>query len=337
MAQENQGQQQLETEGAAPLEGEVVFLDPFTCGVHKDGGKRYKIDPQTGTRTDQVDDQLGEHVEQFLSGREELPPGAVRASLEDVFSKQVLVPRYYDERWLNGFRRLLDREGLGAVSLGELEDEGIIEVRGGHGSPSNDNRHGDIPYIKVSDIRSLRVNVNPTNLVTETVARRYWRGEGSGLEAWDLVTPNRASSNIGEFAVLLPGEERILITKEVFVVRVARGPEGGSGGRPGFDPFYLLWALCLKAVREQWQRITLMQTNREDVGKRYREILVPEPPDEDWASRVSEPFRTYFTTIAEARERFAEAVSGSGYEYIASALSASGEVAEEESAPPAEE
>lgn len=320
-------------ENDVPLEGEVVFLDPFTCGVDKDGGKRYKRDPETGIRTDEVDNQLGDHVERFLSGDTVLPPGAVRASLQDVFSNQVLVPRYYDERWLDGFQDMLDRDNLSAVSLGELEDEGVIEVRGGHGSPSGDNRHGDIPYIKVSDIRSLRVNVNPTNLVTEAVARKYWRVGNSGLEAWDLVTPNRASSNIGEFAVLLPGEERILITKEVFVVRVARGYGDGDSERPGFDPFYLLWALCLKAVRQQWQRVTLMQTNREDVGKRYREILVPAPPNEDWARNVSAPFREYFTTIAEARERFAAAVSVSGYEYIASALSAGGEIQDVESEP----
>lgn len=254
---------------------EVVFLNPFTCGVYKDGGRRYKVDSETGLRTDEIDDELGEHVRQFMQGEE--VPGAIRAPLEEVFSNQVLVPRYYDDRWLDDFRRLISRENLGSVSLGELEDGGIIEVRGGHGSPSNDNRLGDIPYIKVSDIRSLRINVNPTNLVTEAVARSFWRSEDSGLRAWDLITPNRASSNIGEFAILLPGEERIVITKEVFVIRIAPSLLGTTGEESGFDPFYLLWALCLKAVRKQWQRVTLMQTNREDVGRRYREILIPEP------------------------------------------------------------
>ena len=30
------------------------------------------------------------------------------------------------------------------------------------------------------------------------VARSFWRDSDSGLQAWDLITPNRASSNIGE-------------------------------------------------------------------------------------------------------------------------------------------
>lgn len=147
------------------------------------------------------------------------------------------------------------------------------------------------------------------------VAESFWRGTDSGLRAWDVITPNRASSNIGEFAVLLPGEERIVITKEVFVVRVI-------GGRDeGWSPFYLLWTLCLKAVRKQWQRVALMQTNREDVSNRYREILLPIPRDVAWAEAVSGPFRDYFTTLAAARTTFVTSLSESGYEYIASAHS----------------
>lgn len=291
--------------------GDVVFLNPFTCGIYKDGGTRYKIDLPTGIRTEEIDNQLGEQVDQFVEGHE--APGVVRVKLEDIFSNQVLVPKYYDNRWLDDFQNLLSRERLTSISLGELEKNKILKVRGGHGSPGNDNRNGNIPYVKVSDIRSLRVNVNPTNLVSKAVAESFWRGVDSGLRAWDLITPNRASSNIGEFAVLLPGEEPIVITKEVFVLRLL------GDGDTAWDPFYLLWALCLKAVRKQWQRIALMQTNREDVGQRYREILLPKPHDIEWAKAVSAPFRDYFTSLAVARTTFVSSLSSSGYEYIASA------------------
>jgi type I restriction enzyme M protein len=292
---------------------EVIFLNPFTCGIYKDGGIRYKIDPRTGERTDQVDNELGEQVDKFIGGVE--APGVIHVPLEDVFGKRVIVPRYYDTRWLDDFHTLLAAENLEAVSLGELKEVGIIKVRGGHGSPSNDRRSGHIPYVKVSDIRSLRININPTNLVTDVVARKFWKGSHSGLHAWDLITPNRASSNIGEFAVLLPGEEQVVLTKEVFVIRVTGGQE------QGWDPFYLLWALCLKAVRKQWGRVVLMQTNREDVGNRYQEIYLPKPRSQDWARAVSAPFRDYFTTLATARTRFLASLTESGYEYIASAHS----------------
>lgn len=286
---------------------EVVFLNPRTCGIYKDGGTRYKTDQKTGIRTAEVDNELIEHVNAFLNGK--IPDGAAKVALNRAFDNRVLVPTYYDDRYQQRIKKLLKDELLEGMTIGELIDEGIIKVRGGHGSPGNDQRSGTIPYVKVSDIRGLRVNINPTNLVTHSIAKRFWRTNDSGLKAWDLITPNRASSNIGEFAILLPGEEQIVITKEVFVLRVINNKL--------FDHFYLLWALSLKAVRDQWRRIALMQTNREDCGSRHREIILPKPKNKAWADKTSAQFRKYFTTISEAKSAFIKAVVSDKFEHVA--------------------
>lgn len=292
----------------------VVFLNPKTCGIYKDGGTRYKTDQDTGMRTAEVDNELIEHVNVYLAGQ--TPPGMASVDLEAIFSRKILAPTYYDDRYNECIKQLLNSEGLEGITLGQLVNRKFIKVRGGHGSPGNDQRSGHIPYVKVSDIRGLRININPTNLVTESVARRFWRGGASGLEAWDLITPNRASSNIGEFAILLPGEEQVVLTKEVFVLSVLQTKE------ELFDCFYLLWALSLKAVRDQWRRIALMQTNREDCGSRYLEIILPMPKTKSWANEISEPFRTYFTTIANAKVRFIDKVRGGKFEHVANVVSA---------------
>lgn len=286
---------------------EVVFLNPRTCGIYKDGGTRYKTDQKTGMRTTEVDNELIEHVNAFLIGK--IPDGAAKVALDRAFDNRVLVPTYYDDRYQQRIKKLLKEELLEGMTIGELIDEGIIKVRGGHGSPGNDQRSGSIPYVKVSDIRGLRININPTNLVTHSIAKRFWRTNDSGLKAWDLITPNRASSNIGEFAILLPGEEQIVITKEVFVLRVINDKL--------FDHFYLLWALSLKAVRDQWRRIALMQTNREDCGSRHREIILPKPKNKAWADKTSAQFRKYFTTISEAKSAFIKAVVSDKFEHVA--------------------
>lgn len=289
----------------------ITFLNPRTCGIYKDGGARFKTDLTTGRRTEEIDNELLEHVTAYLEGK--LPAGATQISSKEVFAKQVIVPTYYDHRHNEPISSLLKENGLEGVTLGQLIDDKVIMERRGHGSPSNDQRSGHIPYVKVSDIRGLRININPTNLVSDAVAARFWKGPTSGLQAWDLITPNRASSNIGEFAVVLPGEEQVVLTKEVFVFRVMDDSE--------FDPFYLLWALSLRAVREQWRRITLMQTNREDCGNRYREIIIPLPPSRKWGLRTSEPFRTYFTTLADAKATFIAKVRSGKFEHVANVVS----------------
>ena len=288
----------------------IAFINARTCGIYKNGGPRYKIDPATGKRTSEIDNELLEQVEAYL--KRDGHPGVTSASIEDVFNRQVLVPTYFDNRYRVGIQDFLESNALTGISVGEMIDAGLIRAGRGHGSPPNDQRSGHIPYIKVSDIRGLRINVNPTNLVSIPVATRYWGGEFSGLKAWDLITPNRASSNIGEFAILLPGEERIVLTKEVFVFRVL--------DTQLLDPFYLIWALSLKVVREQWRRITLMQTNREDCGNRYREIIIPKPPSKTWAIETSAAFRSYFEAIAGAKAVFAEHLTEDPFEYVANVL-----------------
>lgn len=46
----------------------VVVLNPRTCGIYNNGGTRYKTDPATGRRTDEVDNELIEHVAAYLEG-----------------------------------------------------------------------------------------------------------------------------------------------------------------------------------------------------------------------------------------------------------------------------
>jgi type I restriction enzyme M protein len=155
----------------------VTFLNPRTCGIYKDGGPRFKTDPVTGRRTDEIDNELIEHVMTYLKGVD--PAGSASIELSQIFANEVLVPTYYDVRLNEPIERLLKAEKLEGITIGELISQGHISVRGGHGSPGNDQRSGHIPYVKVSDIRGLRINTNPTNLVSESVAARFWRGSTS--------------------------------------------------------------------------------------------------------------------------------------------------------------
>lgn len=106
----------------------------------------------------------------------------------------------------------------------------------------------------------------------------------------------------------MPGQEQIVLTREVIVLRVAVTSP--------FDEFFLLWALSLQVVRRQWKRVIFMQTNREDVGHRYREILLPIPPGRSEARAVSKDFRTYFTGLSQLRSDFAHRLAEDGLHHF---------------------
>ena len=274
-------------------DGEVWVSNAPTIGINKDGVELYMVD-SNGDRLNEIDDKAIRDVEALLKNE-----GTSTSGFVDVgHSKLIGVPKYSDfsaEQQFAGYvsARFPD---FCIKTLGELINEKTVIVRNGHGSPSIDMRFGDIPYIKVSDLRAGLVNVNSTNLVPRTVAEKFWRGKKSGLEPYDVMTPSRACKNIGEPVVLLPDQTDIVLTKEMIVFR--------PGKNATFDAFYLAWALDLPQVKEQWERIIFMQTNREDVGDRYLEIKIPVPPSREAAEQVSAHYRHYYSALSQLRNEF---------------------------------
>jgi hypothetical protein len=284
-------------------EGKVTVSTAPTCGLAKGGRPLPRID-EHGQRVKEIDAETGEEVtaidDVLLQDATALANRKRTDTLRDIPAAEVslrtAVPVYYDHRFHERFVEEMASPrfvGFEPAKLGELISDGTLTVHHGHGSPGKEERVGEVPYIKVSDLRAGLVNINPTNRVPERVAQKLWRGTTSGLAAFDLLSPERTSKNIGDFCVLMPGQERVVLTKEIIVLR--------PGPKATFGPFYLLWALTLKIVREQWRRVVFMQTNREDVGDRWLEIEIPIPKTPEIAATAARPFAEYYTAIATAR------------------------------------
>lgn len=284
-------------------EGTITVSTAPTCGLTKGGRLLPRIDDH-GQRIYVKDLETGEDIididDVYLADAQALVAGKRTATLRSVpvneVSLRTAVPVYYDRRFHEQFVEVMKSKQFAdfeAKTIQQLLKEEVLVLLHGHGSPGREERVGGVPYIKVSDLRAGLVNINPTNRVPQRVAEEKWRGKSSGLEAFDILSPARTSKNIGDFCVLMPGQERVVLTKEIIVLR--------PGEKAHFDSFYLLWALTLSIVREQWQRVVFMQTNREDVGARWLEIEVPVAKSREVADATSEPFRTYYNAIAGAR------------------------------------
>ena len=286
----------------------VLVINAHTCGINKDGKEQYLVNPETGIRSSsEIDDSLAECCDDVINGNFERSEVFYRF-IEDVVAQDIFVPKYYDQQSLSGIQDLVSKHSdLELISLGDLVERKDLTIFNGHGSPSSDQRLGVVPYIKVSDLRAGHVNINPTNMIPLELAKEFWGGDSSGMKPYDLISPERASKNIGEFCVLMPGQEKAVFTKEVIVIRTLN--------ENLFDQFYLLWALSLKEVRAQWERIVFMQTNREDVGKRLFEILIPVPVSKIVADKYAEPFKNYYRSLEESRKIFINALESSEFNH----------------------
>ena len=86
-----------------------------TCGIYKNGGIRFKTDPQTGRRTKDVDNELIEAVDAYLAGRK--VHGTTVVELNEVFSKRILVPTYFDKRYDENIHDVIKTNGTKAITL----------------------------------------------------------------------------------------------------------------------------------------------------------------------------------------------------------------------------
>lgn len=305
----------------------VMVSTAPTVGISKSGGILAKYDPDTGKKVEVADGDGGtvEVIDdQLLADMEALRDGRTSPTLHVVdrtdVSMRLAVPTYYDRRFHAAFVAAMETptfDGFTSAKIADLIADKRLTVRAGHGSAPKDLRVGEVPYIKVSDLRAGQVNVNPTNRVPLKWARTLWRADSSGLKEFDLLSPERASRNIGDFCVLMPGQEQVLLTKEIIILR--------AGPAANFDQFYLLWAMTLSIVRDQWNRVVFMQTNREDVGKRYHEIEIPIAPSGERAAEISEPFRRYFLGIAEQRRLLRDYLRSGEHHFFLSGVEAPAE------------
>ncbi|MEO0941124.1 MAG: hypothetical protein AAFY30_06125, partial [Cyanobacteria bacterium J06642_12] len=55
--------------------------------------------------------------------------------------------------------------------------------------------------------------------------------------------------------------------------------------------------------------------NREDVGKRMFEILIPVPKDRTVADQYSAPFKKYYSSLEESRKFFIKSLSESEFNH----------------------
>lgn len=223
-----------------------------------------------------------------------------RVQQEAIRKRGIMVPRFWWRKDAEQALKTWNHEHASTlVTLGELADQGILETFEGHGSPPADARAtGDIPYVKVTDLKNWRINENPTNFVHAKVADSL-RRNGVKLQYADLITPARASSNIGQFSLVLPWQTNVLVTKEVLVLRVA------PANVYGLTPSLLLALMSLKVVQEQYKTLVLMQTNREHLGDHWREIQIPLPQSEAERETISGAVAAYFDGIVKARESLA--------------------------------
>lgn len=269
-----------------------------TYGEDKHGRPRYKF--VDGKQTDDRDDEMAGSAERMLATRRPADSKLLfRFDQAEAIRKGILVASFWWRKpYLDALNQFAAEHDCDLVSVDELIEAGELTVGPGHGSPSSHfHGKGPVPYVKVVDIKNWKINENPKYAVPEDIADKFRRGRP--LQPFDLVTPTRASKNIGLFSAVMPWQTHVILTREIAVWRVTKEAKR-------IDRWLLLALVSLRVVHEQFRFLVLMQMNREDLGDRYRELLLPIPKKKSVRDRWSKPIGEYFDAMNLARKKYSD-------------------------------
>ena len=193
--------------------------------------------------------------------------------------RNALVPSYYRSKKAQPVNVPAGRTG---ITLGELEEDGVIQCWDGHGSPSATAKgQGTIPYIRVKDIVNWEMYRNPISMVPIETFQRMTKNKRLPEEG-DIIMVRRGSYRIGTVAMASSRDKNVLLTRELLTIRVV-----DDQNQYGITPFYLLASLSSEFVQAQMSGYVFTDTTLPNLADRWRDLVLPVHDDFNEVSQIS--------------------------------------------------
>lgn len=231
----------------------------------------------------------------------------------------VYVPRYYWQKKEEALKEEAKQAGCSLVPIKQLIKSKVLTHFDGHGSPESENKgKGDIPYIRVKDIVNWEVYKDPTSKIPESVYDSMTlekKVDKDGKEVFtrkkqlqegDILYVRRGSYRIGSVAMVSPYDKKVLLTREILVLRV------NPNNKMGITPYYLLYLLSHWITQEQAKNKILIETTLPNIADRWSELALPIHNDINKINEISDKIKSAIDAKWSAVSQIKELVSELG-------------------------
>lgn len=247
---------------------------------HNKNGKLIYKETKSGSRV--LDDDipnLSADFRLFLEGKKfSITDKSFLIKSSDI-RESIYIPAYYDPE-ITRVLRQFENSAYELLSIGELVDDGILEVRRGNEIGSENYGTGNIPFVRTSDIVNWEIKVDPIKCVSEDVYQLFEKNQD--VQPEDILFVSDGTFLIGRSAMVGEDDRKILIQSHVKKIRVLK--------REKLDPYYLFFLMNSQLFKKQVQSKTFVQATISTLGSRIYEILLPIAKDLDeqrkYASQV---------------------------------------------------
>ena len=275
-------------------------------GHNKNGKEIYKINPDGSFVLDAygnkiIDDDTPEiarrYADPHLMQNDHLGFWVEPNEIDD----HIFIPEYYNPELRDELRRLETSGKYRLVTIGELVEAGVLEIRRGNEIGSQFYGTGDVPFVRTTDIVNWEIKMDPVKAVAEEVYEQYRRQQD--IRENDILFVNDGTFLIGRTAMVTRLDTRIVIQSHLKKIRVLR-PDV-------IDPFYLFYLLNSNIVQRQIEVKTFTQATLSTLGNRLHEIVLPLANDPVERARIASQVRDIIEAKTKLREQTMRLVQGS--------------------------
>lgn len=197
----------------------------------------------------------------------------------EIVDPYYLVPRYYDMTPFHNLEKEAKRLGSDLISLGEMMQEGFLDIRKGHEVGADAYGTGDVPFIRTSDIANYEISIDPTRSFSNEVYNKFVSQQR--LAPGDILIVCDGRYRIGRTAILHEHNYQCVVQSHFRIITL-------NASCPICEK-ELLYLLNLPMVKLQIRNLVFIQSTLGSLGKRLYEIKIPMPKQtNEWKSVVQE-------------------------------------------------
>lgn len=176
-----------------------------------------------------------------------------------------LVPRYYVDEEPTSPSEASILAGAKWITLGELRETGVINIRKGHEVGSEAYGTGEVPFVRTSDISNFEVSSDPTKSVSEEIYEEY--ASQQRLRPGSILMVVDGRYRIGSTAILTNRSCKCVVQSHLRIIDTL--------DPSGLEAYGLLFALNLPTVRRRIRDLVFIQSTLGTLGPRLLELKIP--------------------------------------------------------------
>lgn len=217
---------------------------------------------------------------------------------EGKLKEGILIPRYYDPDTVKEVKNLETTGEYDLKSIQDLENEGILEIKGTGGTASSNEYsiYDDIPFLRTSDIGAWETRNYAIQNVNELTYLRH--KEKQDLREGDILFIKDGTYRIGETLILTKYDLRMLVQSHFLKIR--------SSNWDKLSPYLLLYLLHTPIVRKQIDEKTFVQATLSTIGDRLNDVILPIPKEKKIRDKITEDMKYKILERAKLRHEIKE-------------------------------